>query len=148
MKTITTLFLVLASLCNYSQIQDTTSEMKKKSAQNTIEITKLELYYINRQKETRFRLTNDDLKKSSMVSHRIIYDKMLFLEITNEITTNLKKAPYDDNSIDVRMVCEINFSDGSIKTISFDRSDNIFYDGTKYKKNDKLLKLLLNYYNF
>ena len=74
MRIITIIFLVFASLNNYSQAQSATNQMQKLSASDndTIEIQRIELYYINRNRESSIALSNDDLKDVSFASHRII----------------------------------------------------------------------------
>lgn len=110
--------------------------------ENEYYIKKINVYYIPWSFNMRGALYKKDFKQYHKVDIQTITDSLLLAEISNRLN-NLEIDSFNKGSeLDIRMLCEIHFSNDSSITICFNKYKEIQINNHYYLKNNELINLI------
>lgn len=103
-------------------------------------ISKIDIYYLPLDLKTRTQVTVESIKVMS-ATKKITIDSIPCL--LKELKNIKQKEEWD--SIDLRILCEIHYTDSNIDQLGFDKHKKVYFKNKIFKKNRKLFKMICTY---
>jgi lantibiotic modifying enzyme len=99
-------------------------------AQDVKEISNVKIFYLPTDLRTRVSVSESSIKNMELTKTIELNDIQSIEKRINKL--RLKKRY---KTIDIRLMCEVKYTDGSLDNLSFDSHKKVFYKNEVYRKN-------------
>jgi hypothetical protein len=127
-----TMYLLFAVLIFFKSFISQSSDGKN--------IKEIEIFSLPLSIETRTRVTEKTIHEYSILKHKIINDAKSISAIQQQLKKIKKNKDYQ--CLDIRVFCEIEYSNGEKDTLTIGTTELINYNNKTYRESKKLTQIL------